>query len=70
MLLDAGYDDIDFISEITSEELRDINITKKGESRQCLVYAWLQFPVVWESLDCVYKTLCLRAPEAVHERHQ
>ena len=37
VLLDAGYDDIDFISEITAEELRDINITKKGESRQCLV---------------------------------
>lgn len=33
VLLDAGYDDIDFISDITAEELRDINITKKGEPR-------------------------------------
>lgn len=38
MLLDAGYDDIDFISEITAEELRDINITKKGESVLVVVY--------------------------------
>lgn len=30
-LIDAGYDDIDFISDITSEELEDIGITKKGE---------------------------------------
>ena len=29
-LNDAGYDDIDFISDITSEELEDIGITKKG----------------------------------------
>lgn len=29
-LIDAGYDDIDFISDITSEELEDIGITKKG----------------------------------------
>jgi len=31
VLLDAGYDDIDFVSEITMEELRDIGITKRGE---------------------------------------
>lgn len=29
-LIDAGYDDIDFISDITSEELEDIGINKKG----------------------------------------
>ena len=29
-LNDAGYDDIDFISDITSEELEDIGVTKKG----------------------------------------
>lgn len=30
VLLEAGYDDIDFISDITVEELVDIGITKKG----------------------------------------
>ncbi len=30
-LIDAGYDDIDFISDISSEELEEIGITKKGE---------------------------------------
>ena len=30
ILLDAGYDDIDFISDITSEELQDIGINKRG----------------------------------------
>ena len=30
ILLDAGYDDIDFISDITGEELQDIGITKRG----------------------------------------
>lgn len=29
-LVDAGYDDIDFISDISSEELEDIGVTKKG----------------------------------------
>lgn len=29
-LIEAGYDDIDFISDISSEELEDIGITKKG----------------------------------------
>lgn len=29
-LLDAGYDDIDFISDITIDELCDVGITKKG----------------------------------------
>lgn len=29
-LIDAGYDDIDFISDITSEELEDIGITRRG----------------------------------------
>ena len=28
--MDAGYDDIDFVSDITTEELQDIGITKKG----------------------------------------
>ena len=30
-LIDAGYDDIDFISDITTEELQDLGITKKGK---------------------------------------
>ncbi len=30
VLMDAGYDDIDFVSDITTEELQDIGITKKG----------------------------------------
>ena len=30
--MDAGYDDIDFISDITSEELQDIGINKKGRT--------------------------------------
>lgn len=29
-LIDAGYDDIDFISDISSEELEDIGVSKKG----------------------------------------
>ena len=32
VLMDAGYDDIDFISDISNEELQDIGITKKGQS--------------------------------------
>ena len=28
--MDAGYDDIDFVADISSEELQDIGITKKG----------------------------------------
>lgn len=28
--MDAGYDDIDFVTDISSEELQDIGITKKG----------------------------------------
>ena len=31
VLLDAGYDDIDFITDITPDELKDVGITKKGE---------------------------------------
>lgn len=30
VLLDAGYDDIDFITDITTEELMDVGVTKKG----------------------------------------
>ncbi len=30
VLMDAGYDDIDFVADITTEELQDIGITKKG----------------------------------------
>ena len=48
VLLDAGYDDIDFISDITAEELRDINITIKGEPRlrhvRCICMVW--YPMV------------------------
>lgn len=44
VLLDAGYDDIDFISDITADELRDISITKKGELRLryigCICIVW------------------------------
>ena len=29
-MIDAGYDDIDFITEVTAEELEEIGITKKG----------------------------------------
>ena len=29
-LLEAGYDDIDFVADITSDELIDLGITKKG----------------------------------------
>ena len=29
-LIDAGYDDIDFVSDISSEELEEIGVTKKG----------------------------------------
>ena len=39
VLLDAGYDDIDFVSEITMEELRDIGITKRGE-RAAVFLIW------------------------------
>jgi len=28
--MEAGYDDIDFIADITLDELEDIGITKKG----------------------------------------
>ena len=28
--MDAGYDDIDFVTDISYEELQDIGITKKG----------------------------------------
>ncbi len=31
VLIDAGYDDIDFISDISNEELQEIGITKRGE---------------------------------------
>ena len=30
VLIDAGYDDIDFISDISPDELQDIGIIKKG----------------------------------------
>lgn len=44
VLLDAGYDDIDFISDITADELRDISITKKGELKLrhigCICIVW------------------------------
>ncbi len=30
VLVDGGYDDIDFISDISSDELQDIGITKNG----------------------------------------
>ena len=33
--MDAGYDDIDFVSDITTEELQDIGITKKGTIIVC-----------------------------------
>ena len=29
-MIDAGYDDIDFITEVTEGELEEIGITKKG----------------------------------------
>ena len=40
--MDAGYDDIDFVSDITTEELQDIGITKKGTMYKCiiLVHEW------------------------------
>ena len=31
VLMEAGYDDIDFVTDISSEELQDIGITKKGD---------------------------------------
>ena len=30
VMLESGYDDIDFITSVTVEELVDIGITKKG----------------------------------------
>lgn len=32
-MLDAGYDDIDFVCDITLDDLHDIGIVKKGELR-------------------------------------
>ena len=32
VLLEAGYDDIDFVTDITLEELVDVGISKKGTS--------------------------------------
>ncbi len=32
VLVEAGYDDIDFISDISGDELQDIGITKNGQS--------------------------------------
>lgn len=34
-MIDSGYDDIDFITSVTEEELIDIGITKKGITRYC-----------------------------------
>ena len=31
VMMDAGYDDIDFVTDISGEELQDVGITKKGE---------------------------------------
>ena len=31
VLVEAGYDDIDFISDISGDELQDIGITKNGQ---------------------------------------
>ena len=35
ILLEAGYDDIDFIADITLDELIDLGITKKGRDVKC-----------------------------------
>ena len=56
-MMDNGYDDIDFITSVTEEELLEIGITKKG---------W--FP--WLLLHCVlyYFDGC-RTLEAFQERN-
>lgn len=33
-MLESGYDDIDFITSVTIDELVDIGITKKGEQEK------------------------------------
>lgn len=45
--MDAGYDDIDFISDITSEELEDIGITKKGGCGHSMVGMCVVSMVDW-----------------------
>ena len=30
VMMESGYDDIDFVSSVTEEELTDIGISKKG----------------------------------------
>lgn len=34
-MLDAGYDDIDFVCDVTLDDLHDIGIVKKGELCVC-----------------------------------
>lgn len=36
VMMESGYDDIDFVSSVTEEELTDIGITKKGQH----LYSW------------------------------
>ena len=35
-LLEAGYDDVDFICDMTLDDLHDIGITKKGAVFSCM----------------------------------
>ena len=61
LLIDAGYDDIDFISDISSEELEDIGITKKGEWRGCgfdHVIMWCVCVCVCRPLEAFYAWHC------------
>lgn len=48
-LIDAGYDDIDFISDITSEELEDIGITKKGG---CGIVVGVALMMLYDVISC------------------
>ena len=63
-LLEAGYDDIDFVSDITVDELCDIGITKKGLSVVSLVqlepligYSLLLFVMMQQSVRLIFKPL-------------
>ena len=41
VMLDSGYDDIDFVVSVTEEDLMDIGITKKGKppgTNMCSAY--------------------------------
>ena len=41
VLVEAGYDDIDFISDISGDELQDIGITKNGQLLDNIhTYSW------------------------------